>query len=177
MRLDFQDRISPFFVVVVCTTLFSGCNETNYVLRPGPGTVYFNSFESKKDTVAWRGHGHIEFRNDAPEGGGKQSVYVSGGCTVPHASLVLPRQPLAGYYHLQCWGKNLASGGGVSLTIYGHEDTHRIWLQVRESEWKFIESENTLFCPANYRMKLTLSSGGFVASAMLVDLIQIIRVK
>ncbi|MFQ6113664.1 MAG: hypothetical protein ACE5NG_06185 [bacterium] len=177
MKVDFKERVFPFLVVVACTTLFSACDETNYVLRPGPGTVYFNSFESKNDTVAWRGYGHIEFRNDTPEEGGKRSLYVSGGCIVPHASFVLPSHPEDGYYHLQCWGKNLASGGGVSLTIYGHEDTHQISLQVHESEWTFIEAESTLFCPGNYRMKLTLNSGGIVASAMLVDLIQIIRVK
>ena len=45
------------------------------------------------------------------------------------------------------------------------------------SDWKFYQSTDTLYCPANRQLKLSLASGGIVAGAMLVDLIEIIEVK
>ena len=47
------------------------------------GSVYFNSFEKESDLTGWLGY--YELRNDTPIAGGHQSLYISGGCVVPHA--------------------------------------------------------------------------------------------
>jgi len=76
---------------------------------------YLNSFESKIDTINWQGYGEIEFRNDAPFNGGEQSLYVSGGCIVPHASLKLNNINKNSCLTIHCWAKNPANGGTVEL--------------------------------------------------------------
>ena len=44
--------------------------------------IYFNSFELPSDTIEW--YGGVVLYNEAPETGGSRSLYVSGGCLVPH---------------------------------------------------------------------------------------------
>jgi len=69
--------------------------------------IYQNSFESASDTLGWSGHGMIGFKNEPSPDGGKQSLYVSGGCLAHHAEFKIQPQSENGYYILQGWGKNL----------------------------------------------------------------------
>ncbi len=137
-------------------------------------SFYLNSFESPKDTVNWQGYGAISFRNDAPVNGGEQSLYVSGGCIVPHATVNLNNINNDSYLTIHCWGKNLVFGGTVELN---YEDSnnqyHSISISVNDSTWTYYQSMDTLFCPANQVINLEINSGGFVHSAMLIDLLEV----
>ena len=154
--------------------LFS-CDEGPNVFVAGFEAIYFNSFEAKADTVGIFGNGGWAIQKVAPVGGDGQSLRVSGGCIAPHASIILPQLAEDGYYKLQCWGKNLAIGGAVELAIQGAEDNF-LWVSVNDPEWRFIESADSLFCAANQRLVLSLNAGGIVYSAMLVDMIEVVRV-
>ncbi|MFQ5605299.1 MAG: hypothetical protein ACE5HS_18695 [bacterium] len=177
MKPKLVGRLFFLRVLGVGWLFFLSCADGQNIMAPDQGSIYFNSFESPADTVGWRGHGSMNIANDAPQSGGKQSLRVSGGCVVPHAEFVLPAQPDAGYYVLQFWGKDLAIGGGVSLTIDGLEDFQSIGMQVTQPQWRRYESSQSLFCPPNRRLKIRLMAGGIVASAMLVDQIQIIKLN
>lgn len=157
--------------------LFSICIQCNTVELTedlGP-LVYLNSFESTQDTVAWTGYGGRVLKNDAPPGGGNRSLLVSGGCVVPHACYELKISG-GGRFVLRCWGKNLALGGEVGLRVKNAR-CPGIRITVTDTVWTHYRPSDTLFCPTNDTVQLLLNSGGVVASAMLVDVIEIIKVN
>lgn len=81
-----------------------------------------------------------------------------------------------GTIRLQCWGKNLAIGGTVEL-YKANDPRARISIQITDTVWTFYRSESTLTCSANEMLELVMYSGGIVYSAMLVDRIEIHRVR
>ncbi len=137
---------------------------------------YHNSFEADRDTSGWRGYGAFEFRQEAPGGGGKRSVFISGGCIIPHARLELGPVKDGGSFILRCWGKNLSIGGGVGLYV-AEESPDYIHITINDEDWKFYESADTLYCPPGKKISLEMNSGGFVASSMLVDVLEIVQVE
>jgi len=137
--------------------------------------VFFNSFESQSDTVGWVRYGGMAFVAESPPNGGKQSVQVAGGCIVPHALFQFNGPPLGGRVVLQCWGKNLAIGGAVSLYRVGN-DSKRIGISVQDTVWTFKQSNKVLQCQPGDRLAMEMNSGGFVASSMLIDLLEVKKV-
>ena len=79
-------------------------------LQKHENIIYSNSFESPQDTVGMRGNGMIEFSSDVPPGSGIKSLYISGGCIWPHASIELGPFYKDGLFLLRCWGKDLEIG-------------------------------------------------------------------
>jgi photosystem II stability/assembly factor-like uncharacterized protein len=136
--------------------------------------VYSNSFESPLDTVGWRGY--MEFRNDAAPDCGNQSLFISGGCVWPHASIELGPYDDSGFYAIRCWGKDLQIGGSISIEVGGGDAPDRIGITINNKEWTKYESDQTLFCPAGRKIILSLGAGGIVASAMLIDKLEIVNV-
>ncbi len=162
-------RSAALYSVIV---LFIACKDPT-----GPdltGYVFFNSFESQSDTVGWIGYGGMAFVADAPLNGGKQSVRVAGGCIVPHALFQFNGPPLGGTVVLQCWGKNLAIGGGVSLFRVGN-DSKRIWISITDTIWTFKQSQ-IFQCQPGDRLAIEMMSGGFAPSSMLIDLLEVKKV-
>lgn len=137
--------------------------------------IYFNSFESQSDTAGWKG-GAFDFANDAPENGGGRSLHISGGCIIPHAQYIFNAQDADCHLILSLWGKNLSNGGYVSLYV-NKKGGERISIDVNEKRWAFYESPKALFWPANTTLTLDIVSGGFCGSDILIDMIEIKRVK
>jgi hypothetical protein len=169
--------------ILAVFSVFRGCESIQQpiIINQSPGErIYSNSFETPTDTVGW--NGWMEFRNDVPRFGGKQSAYVSGGCIYPHVYINLPAVKYDCSLIFRCWGKNLEIGGGVELEAVPEvsipENPKRyIFITISDKFWKSYQSDSILFCPANSKLVLSMSAGGIVPSAMLVDLIEIIRVK
>jgi hypothetical protein len=136
--------------------------------------IYFNSFESNSDTNGWNGYAY-SFTNDAPSQGGKRSLAISGGCIIPHAQCTISAQNTDCYLVLKFYGKNLSNGGSVSLNVnkpgYGS-----INYGVSEKDWTIYENHDTLFCPANTSLTLSVIAGGIIYSAILIDMIEIKKV-
>ncbi len=162
-------------ILLLIALFVAGCRLSTDGIDDTGNVVYSNSFESARDTLGWRGHGMIGFRNDPSPEGGKQSLYVSGGCLVPHAEFKIQPQSENGYYVLQGWGKNLDNGGFVELHIA--DSVKSISFDVSDKEWIFYQSADTLYCPANLQFKLNMISGGLVSSSMLVDQIRVKQVE
>ena len=133
--------------------------------------IYFNSFEKESDLNGWLGY--YELRNEAPVQGGHQSLYISGGCVWPHAYYELGPFDEDLELTIQCWGKNLDKGGGINLMPM--DSPGGIHLSIDDKNWKKYTTDSLLFCPAGTKLQLSLSSGGLISSAMLVDMIEIIR--
>jgi hypothetical protein len=137
--------------------------------------IYFNSFESLSDTIGWRGYA-FNFAADAPKPGGKKSLAISGGCIFPHAQYTLNSQNTDCYIILKFWGKNLSNGGGVYLGVnrigYGE-----LGFNVSAKDWTLYESQNSLFCPANTSLTLGVTAGGILGSEILIDMLEIRKVK
>ena len=143
------------------------------------GVIYFNSFESSADTAGWWGYGDAEFQTDTPPEGGNQSLFVTGTCIAPHFCLDLAPAYEERHLILRCWGKDLAIGGGASLEWFDeeHEQYKSIHIGISDTVWTTYESKDTLFCPASQTLTLHLGAGGIVYSAILVDLVEVIRVE
>lgn len=155
--------------------LISSSCEKDIIPNDLNNPIYFNSFETSSDTIGWKGYGQISLYNDAPKTGGKKSLFVSGGCVIPHAIYNVGPQTDECYIILKCWGKNLEVGGSIYLKP---DNGYRsISISVTGKNWTVYESQDTLFCPANESLILELISGGIMSSAMLVDLLEIRKAK
>jgi hypothetical protein len=138
--------------------------------------LYFNSFESSKDTIDWQGYGGFDIRDDAPPKGGDHSLFVTGGCLHPHAYIDLKLRDNANILLLRCWGKNLEIGGVVTLGIIGIESS-KIAIAIDNKDWQSYQSIDSLFCFGYKNLRLSISAGGFAPSSILVDLIEIIELE
>lgn len=169
---------------VVCSRIDDGVETlpySQYVYRDdAKGTreqvVYSNGFESPADTVGWAGYGTMQLRDDVPPGGGKHSLFVSGGCIVPHASFRILKASRDSRFVLRFWGKKLINGGGVGLG-FSESPAGGIGVNVADSVWTYYESQDIFYCPADSSVWLTLISGGFVPGAILVDNIEVVQVN
>jgi hypothetical protein len=173
MKTKCMYRMLPAALVIM---LSAGCDG---LLSPDPdipGRIYFNSFELSTDTVGWRGYAGIQIVRDAPSPGGLLSARVSGGCIVPHAYADIPGPHEDSYLVLGCWGKNLSHGGGLSLSLT-RTPQNSIRVSITDTVWTAYASGDTLFCPAGDSLHIEMMSGGILASAMLVDLLEIRSVR
>ncbi len=139
---------------------------------PNSELVYYNSFESKADTIGWRILASFQLVSDAPAGGGSQSVRVSGGCPVPHATVRVNTHGKAGKYYLECFGKDLASGGSVQLNKTSEPFT-KLVVHIRDTNWVRYRADGYIECSASDTLQVTILSGGYNPSAILVDCISI----
>jgi hypothetical protein len=137
---------------------------------------YFNSFESDTDTTGWRGNGFFDLRENAAPGGGSRSLFVTGGCPVPHAFFDLGVAGEECTLKVRCWGKNLDIGGSVSLE-WAEDASNDVSIAITDTGWTYYESEDVLFFPSDKTVRICLNSGGIAASSMLVDLLEIVKVK
>ena len=168
-KVKFNALVSSLKIVILSTLLsiVASCekNSINTV------DIYYNSFEKESDLNGWLGY--YELRNEAPVQGGHQSLYISGGCVSPHAYYELGPFDEDLELTIQCWGKNLDRGGGINLMPMDSPGV--IYLSIEDENWKKYTTDSVLFCPAGTKLQLSLSSGGLISSAMLVDMIEIIK--
>jgi hypothetical protein len=157
--------------------VFSSCLDDIGIISPGRDKVlYSNSFENYQDTIGLQGYGSFQIRKEASPNGGIQSLFISGGCIVPHAYFQLNIIDEDCSVILQCWGKSLLNGGSVSIKADQYNSS-AIGIMVTDSVWTFYESKDTLQCKANQPLLLNFMSGGFVPGSMLVDQVKIIKIK
>ncbi len=136
----------------------------------GPDHIYYSSFEKKSDLTGWEGM--YELQRNSPPSGGLQSIYISGGCLIPHAYLELGPFDEDLNLSIECWGKNLDNGGSVTLATEDYNSA--IFLSIEDESWKYYKTDSTLFCPAGKKLQISLSSGGLISSSMLIDMVKIV---
>jgi hypothetical protein len=102
------------FGVIIYFSIF-GCSDP--VSPDMEGIIYFNSFENESDFENWEGICSDNWRTDTPNKKSKKSVFISGGCVVPHTLFIFENSLSQGYYTVECWGKANPKtfGGEVSL--------------------------------------------------------------
>ena len=158
--------VLSFFVILSCS---------KKCVEPTPDFVYFNSFESPADTTGWHDiYPEMFVDNPAPKGG-KQSLYIGGGCIHPTAYLDLP-QVRSGYYTVSCWGKiPEPTQAGTIVLVKVNQDGEReeIELIINRKSWTFYRSKESLYCPANCDLRIEMYIGGIVGANMFIDCIGI----
>ncbi len=168
-------RLHLMILVVACAFVGPSCDLLMGIHPNIPGgVIYFNSFESSLDTVGWQGYGAREFQSEAPPGGGRQSLFVSGGCLAPHAWIEFTTPARETELRLRCWGKKLINGGSVGLYPKDGVPVRGISISIGDSLWRHYQSPDSLVCPANTPVRLEMMSGGIIAGAMLVDVVEVI---
>jgi len=169
-------KIHYIFLHFILTVIILAAINLQLTKAQDKGTiVYSNSFESANDTVGIRAYGYIDFSNDVIRNSGDHSLYVSGGCIVPHAQFYAGPFNYDGYFKLRCQGKNLQIGGGIFIKAEGDQN-NVVGININESRWTSYESGEMLFCPAGKRIIISVISGGIVPSAVLIDKVEIICV-
>jgi hypothetical protein len=138
----------------------------------GGTTVYLTSFESEADLVGWQGITADDLRDDHAPQGGKKSIFVSGGCSVPHASLTFSPSGEDRVVSVECFCKNLLYGGSVGLYV-GASFSQSVSVIAADTAWTHYTCENAICWPADSTLTVYMISGGYVGSAMLVDRLRV----
>ncbi len=162
----------PFFILHICSC------EKDFTTAPSESrrtNIYFNSFEFPSDTIGWHGYGKRIY-SDAPIIGGKRSLFVSGGCIVPHAWVDFQNKSSSHNLDLRCCGKSLLRSGFVTLRLK-NDYLKSIQIYISDSVWTSYKSDSSLFCMPNDTLRLELKSGGLFPDSMLVDLIEVVPLK
>jgi hypothetical protein len=146
-------------------------------ILPDSTTFYFNSFEADSDLTGWQGISVYDLYGDAPLNGGSKSVYISGGCLIPHAFYTFDPPDRDINMLIEFYGKNLDIGGVVELMIGSNYGKNSVQIQVMDSTWRYYESDSTLLWPADSTMTLMMNSGGYAPSAMLIDCLRLTEVE
>lgn len=161
-----------------CSSIYC-CQNTNVPSQPvtlQEQIIYLNSFESPTDTVGWKGEGSYRFENQAAPSCGKQSLFVAGGCIAPHAYWSLPSSKFERRLYIRLWGKKYPAYGGVILASWDPTPI-MIGVQIKDSIWTQYQSD-TLIVPLNRTIQLEISSGGKgIEGGVLVDKLEIVKVK
>ena len=156
--------------------LLLGISCTKNVPAPDINTLvlYSNSFENDADTIGWEGYCSVYFTENAPEGGANRSVSVSCGCIVPHESFKIGPFDEDKRLVVSCMARGFYFGGNLSLS-YG--DMAVGFTIPADSTWRYFESLDTLFVPANEDVRLNMSAGGFAAGMIELDLLEVKAVE
>jgi hypothetical protein len=165
------------YAILFCCAIIS-CGKK--CTEPAPSLVYFNSFESAEDATGWEGITEEMFVDDPAPGGGERSLYIGGECIQPAAYIDLPPQTDDGTYSISCWGKatELPQTGEVVLVIAdAGGPSLGIQMEVDSEGWKFYESEGSLHCRADRRLRLEMWIGGLVPAYMFIDCIKVEKVN
>lgn len=169
-----KKNISKLLFPVLLITL-TGCNRL--VAPVGEPVLYESSFETSNPLDEWT-YKPVLYTDEAAPDGGTQCILVSGGCVIPHATIDLGEVEVTGDYVIEVWGRLLFNGGGIALHRGSLDEEY--WLDYRSVSidsdvWQIFTSE-----PINLRRgeyaSLTMSSGGFIAGGMLVDLLKVYKI-
>ena len=160
-------------ILILCLIGFVGCEKLFYPIGGGD-IIYFKSIESMRDLSDWDEVGAASIKEDAPPNGGRYSLQIAGGCIVPHAYVDLKPLSEQCRLRLRFWGKNLTNSGQVVLGAGNFGDGTSV--SVDEKDWRYYESP-IINGKKNQVLRLNLLSGGYVPSAMLIDLIEIVKVE
>jgi hypothetical protein len=168
--------VNLFKIILLLLPLFNlHCKGTTESEFSFTNVVYFNSFENESDLKNWEGLTTQNLVENPSPYGGKHSVYISGGCVIPHASLTLKAPGKDILVTLEFYSKNLAIGGGIEL-IMGRDFFERLCVTVDDTTWKKCRSDQSLKWPADSTMSIWMSAGGIVASSMLIDELKILKI-
>lgn len=140
---------------------------------------YFNSFESDKDTAGWVGVSKNMFANDPSPIGGKRSLNIGGGCIQPAASIEFP-SVMEGNYKISFWAKmgTQSQSARVILKISDNTDENKnLIIQIESTNWKFYQSEEYLYVPANKKLTLEIWVGGLIFADVYLDNLKIEKIS
>ncbi|MCF7805220.1 MAG: hypothetical protein K9N46_13230 [Candidatus Marinimicrobia bacterium] len=170
-----MNKLTMVLGLLAAFTISQSCDLPS---SPGAGgeRVAWFSFEPDEDNEKWAGYGDELRREDTPPVGRKYSLFVSGGCTIPHLSLELPVNATGAYYSISAWGKVVYAGGGIKLHRKSQNLMDGEAIAVKDSTWTHYNAEEKVYCSEGDTLVISMYSGGFVAGGMLVDKIEIYQI-
>jgi hypothetical protein len=143
---------------------------------PDGTTIYFTSFESPSDTLAWSTYGTVMLTDDAPPGGGSGSLLITGGCDGGFARLRLGPLTTGSSFTIRFWAKKIGpSAPQAVLTIAEKPYDEMIGVSVTTSEWSSYAPDDQLFCPRGKSLLIEFHAGGFAGGTLLTDLLEVVR--
>ena len=162
--------MKKIFIGIIIYFAILGCSDS--VSPEMEEFSYSNSFEKESDFEGWIGIGSANWMNDVPNEESTKSVFISGGCVIPHSKYVFKTNVSPGYYTIECWGKAYPKtfGGEVSLKYQTDENYNfsSVNISFTDSVWIYKISDR-LFFDKSHELTIEMNAGGFVASSMLID--------
>ncbi len=138
--------------------------------------IYSNSFESESDLLNWEGL-TVNYLVDEPApSDGQKSVRITGGCMIPHASITFDPPGNGRVVSICFYGKNIDRGGSVEV-YFGDNLKQAMQILISDTSWKEYETPNAIIWPGDSSMTIWMNAGGFIPSAMLIDRIQVLKIK
>jgi len=181
MKTIIKNNIKIFFVLLLLSIVFSCKKESKETIDNRKNNfdtilIYYNSFDDSKSLEGWIFNMNIVYDNHVPIDSSVRSLYVSGGCEMPHAELHIGPWPDTMRLIYKVWAKNLTEGGVVGLTFNDGSD-QGLYSFVNDNSWVKYCPKDYLLCPPGKAVKLDFVSGGIFSSSMLVDELEIKNLK
>ena len=124
---------------------------------------------------AWLEADNITRSDESCPGGGKYSALVSdNGNYLSHLDLSQSKRDR--YLTIRFWAKAQGTGGVVFFSILGTQQ-EEIWINIHDTSWFYYQASDTLFCPALHTPRITMFAGGFLYGRMLVDLMEVEKIR
>ena len=167
-----QSHPQIFVILLSIGLLTAGCDK---IFSNKNDYIYSTSFEKNENMDQWENGENAEYKSDTPTHGGKRSLYVSGGCVVPHMILDMGKVKSEYLYSVSFFGKVLVNSGFVQLYAQV-SDSEKVLLgsiQLTETDWKEYSLESKTPVPVDYQLKVEMSSGGIIPGGMIIDLLEI----
>ena len=148
------------------------CNGTLDPAYDYLNAYYATSFENESDLAGWDGISTNDLRNDAAPNCGSKSVYISGGCTIPHASKTLLAPGKSLKIHIGFYAKVLFYQG-VCEVIVGNDYHYPPYISIKDTNWAYYRLPETIDWPSDSTLTIHLNSGGLFGGGMLVDALKV----
>ena len=155
------------FLLATVTFVALGCADEVAEYQPGEAIVYFNSFETDEET---EGIPSEMLSDQAPKGGGGQSLVITGGCIVPHLELEIGPFAAEVAVTMSCWGK---TNRGLSGALMLRTDAASLALEIDSEDWRKFQTDTSLVIPAATPATLSFISGGFIPVTTYYDRIEV----
>jgi hypothetical protein len=171
-----RNRSIVLITTIAVITVIAACEKSKTLAGPSAESVFYSSFEGINDLGQWSGIGLERLRADIPPDGGELSAYISEGIVEPDAYAEVGPFDADLQVRIRCWGKDLFDGGAVTLHPKDDEQT-KIEIAVIEKKWTRYDSEQSLLIPKGQKARLVLDTGKAPKAAMLIDNVEVYRVK
>ncbi len=171
--------MKQYFLIfsLLISSLFISCDKSPTSLPEH--FLYQNSFETEEDLNDFDiGFAEVRRSEEAPNQGGSHSLFVSGGCIVPHLSAELGPFTRDHTIAFSTWARMFnegsLGGSGLSFSI-GSSSEDRRSITVVSDEWEYYESE-PLFVPAGDLIHVNFLCGGIAEGTTLFDMIALVSI-
>jgi hypothetical protein len=162
--------IKIILVILLATVLFSFFITCKNPIETNSHLIYFNSFESYKDLIGWKGMNVGDLKSFPAPLGGKKSIFITD---ITKYKFSAPKKDLT--ISISFWGKSISGGGAMEFYVGNHDPWERNYIVISDSSWKYHTTSEMISWPADSTFSIELNAGGILGRSMLIDKLLVIK--